>query len=82
MKRKVLCLLMLLVMLLPVVCFADTWYCPLCGQENDGNYCVADGTARPTITSFSSTDMPSQDLGASARRVSPCTMMGDGSDGV
>ena len=50
MKRKALCLLVLLAVLLPVVCSAEIWYCPLCGRKNDSNFCPVDATAKPSLT--------------------------------
>ncbi len=50
MKKTVLCLILVLVVSLPAVCFADTWYCPECGRLNDRNFCPVDGTARPSMT--------------------------------
>lgn len=43
--------LMLAVLLLcqvPLALAGTIWYCPVCGRQNDNNFCPADGTPRPS----------------------------------
>lgn len=47
MKRLVCLLLTAVILLSAGAALADTWYCPECGQQNDGNFCPNDGTKRP-----------------------------------
>ena len=49
MKKRWTALLLILVLLLGCAsALADTWYCPECGQKNDGNFCSNCGTKKPT----------------------------------
>ncbi len=49
MKKRWTALLLVLVLLLgTVTALAESWYCPECGQKNDGNFCSNCGTKKPS----------------------------------
>lgn len=47
MKKFLSVLLILSMLLTPVASLAETWNCPVCGQENDGRFCPNDAQPRP-----------------------------------
>lgn len=58
-KQTVLFASLLLVFVFAISAAQAGWYCPVCGQENDDNFCPKDGTSRPNGDggSFSAGDL-------------------------
>lgn len=50
MKRKlaVLCCIVLTLVMVTAIAFAEGWFCPNCGTQNNGNFCTNCGEKRPT----------------------------------
>lgn len=50
MKKFLSFFLALSMLLLPLLSAAESWICPVCGRENEENFCPSDGQARPAAS--------------------------------